>query len=110
MKLVIERESWLRGEGSDASELLRPGDGKMCCLGFYGLACGYLPEDLERLKTPASLLDASKWPAWLLEFPHVTRECARLMSVNDNPDCTSSEREEEIIRRFAAYGVEVEFK
>lgn len=33
-KLIIDRSRWLRGEGCDASYLLRPADNKMCCLGF----------------------------------------------------------------------------
>lgn len=34
MKLIIDRKTWLRGEGSLHSYLRRPADDKMCCLGF----------------------------------------------------------------------------
>ena len=44
MKLVIDRATWLRGEGHEQSYLLRECDGKMCCLGFFALACGLHPE------------------------------------------------------------------
>lgn len=36
MKLTIDRSKWLRGDPN--SMLLRPTDGRMCCLGFLGLA------------------------------------------------------------------------
>jgi len=33
-KVIVNRKTWLRGEGSAVSKLLRSGDNKMCCLGF----------------------------------------------------------------------------
>jgi len=57
MKLEIDRTKWLRGEGSDASRLLRPSDGKMCCLGFACLAAGYAPVNIENKSTVKQVTD-----------------------------------------------------
>lgn len=43
--LVIDRKIWLRGEGDSSGQLLRPDDGKMCCIGIYLEACG-VPKEL----------------------------------------------------------------
>lgn len=43
---TVKRSKWLRGEGHGNSYLLRPNDGKMCCLGFLGIACGAEKEDI----------------------------------------------------------------
>ena len=45
LKVVIDRKRWLRGEGTARSRLLRPEDGKMCCIGFVAKAAGV--EDVE---------------------------------------------------------------
>jgi hypothetical protein len=51
-KLTIDRETWLRGEGSSNSFLRRAGDGKQCCLGFYCLARGLSAEEITDSTTP----------------------------------------------------------
>lgn len=43
---VLNPKTWLRGEGSSNSYLLRRGDGKMCCMGQLALRCGVPAEDL----------------------------------------------------------------
>lgn len=40
MKVTVDRQTWLHGEGSENSYLRRASDNKQCCLGFYSEACG----------------------------------------------------------------------
>jgi hypothetical protein len=43
-RVVVDRATWLHGEGSMASKLQRRGDNKRCCVGFACIAYG-VPED-----------------------------------------------------------------
>ena len=54
IKVYIDRNRWLRGEGSGVSRLLRSTDGKMCCLGFCMLALGRTEEQIRDVTTPAA--------------------------------------------------------
>jgi hypothetical protein len=113
MKLTISRAQWLRGEGSEASYLLRESDGKMCCLGFYALACGIPQDDIIFIPAP------SKIDYRLVECTHInqlvtsdlenTELCCDLMNINDRISITEERREEEIITKMATINVQVEF-
>jgi hypothetical protein len=122
MKLVIKRSEWIRGEGSEHSLLFRPADGKRCCLGFLGNACGV--KDLDQVEpTPAEV--GAPFPEWLYEPGKGTYNKAgskggktpyrnttighRLMELNDNRVIDDYEREEKLIAEFAKVGVEVTF-
>jgi hypothetical protein len=108
MKLVIDRSKWLRAEGADESRLLRPNDGKMCCLGFFGLACGLEEDDLADMSVPGdvSSLAKSRWPDWLTACSIVSGRAPQddLMEEND-----TDANERTIAEIFAEHGVEVEF-
>lgn len=113
MKLTIDRSRWLRGEGSVVSRLLRPADGKMCCLGFYGLAMGANPDALLDVTAPQVARDLAPFAA-LIEhderaacWPTVT--CGNLMCDNDDEHTTAEDREARLTKYFAEIGVEVEF-
>lgn len=110
-KLVIDRSCWLRGEGAQTSRLLRPRDGKMCCLGFFGLACGYDREDMIDQRGPANMTDQARWPEWLRAEPAEApkQDAIALMASNDTPPWTGEKRERVIAEIFALRGVEVEF-
>lgn len=114
MKLIIDRATWLRGEGYEDSKLYRPSDGKMCCLGFYSLACGLQQNDITELECPGSATDPKinkKWPKWLTKLENSqTKECIDLMEHNDNENISDKERENKIKTIFARHGVKVEFK
>ena len=114
MKLVINREKWYRGAGSYESKLLRPSDGKMCCLGFYCMELGYKKEQISGAGTPASsFLDPIKRPDWLVnndgKGPLVSGSCAQLITTNDDEYISEKEREAAITAEFGENGVEVEF-
>lgn len=103
MKLVIDRSRWLRGESSRNSFLKRSGDGRMCCLGFLGKACGYIERELEDRETPATITDKSKWPASL------GRIDGELMNVNDTYYLDDATRENNLRQLFNQIGIDLEF-
>lgn len=110
MKLTIDRKTWLRGEGSDGSYLLRVADGKMCCLGSYALARGATPDQIRGM---GDLVDAEIWsPLTRPDIIGGVQNLPRaweLMSINDDPELDDAERERLVARTFADIGVEVEF-
>jgi hypothetical protein len=109
MKLVIDRNKWLRGEGHGESYLLRKSDGKMCCLGFYGIACGIPQSMLVDVTTPSSVHDSfNSWGdgQWLLSR---WRHCESLMDTNDLEIIDDNKREKYIAAIFAEHDVQVEF-
>jgi len=117
MKLVIDRSKWARGQRPD-SYLLRRRDSKMCCLGFFGLACGLTEAALVGMQEPREVAKFGKWPRWLVEEdnadPYEAIWCdsdaaGRLIEANDEPDISEADREQCIAAIFAENGVEVEF-
>ena len=121
MKLVIDRKTWIRGEDSGASCLLRSSDGKKCCLGFYALACGLHENQIREKPAPANLSNTGikQWndtmyrsiPTDAYQTLKHSSIAQHLMLINDEV-CFSSEeeREQKIKELFARIGVEVEFK
>lgn len=139
MKLVIDRSKWLRGEGSEKSFLLRSTDGKMCCLGFFGLACGLTAERITDVDAPTDIpveigvigvsarresveIGISARREWMRNVPEAEALfdgerkynssviCNQLMSTNDlNVSLSDAEREQKITALFAEMGVEVVF-
>ena len=119
---VIERARWLRGEGSAASCLLRASDGRMCCLGFYGAACGLSRDELLGVRDfcgpgaapvrqrphMAWLLGVSVYPGrYTVAQERVAQE--RLVNVNDDPSLPEATREAQITALFAEQGIAVTF-
>lgn len=121
MKVVVNRKTWLRGEGEDNSGLYRSSDGKMCCLGFAGIVCGYNIDELDDNKTPIGVNDISKWPDNFFEidehqspnYPHAkesSRFVNKAMAVNDDADFTDIEREAKLTQIFIDNGHEIVFE
>jgi hypothetical protein len=114
-ELVIDRKRWLRGEGGAVSKLLRPSDGKMCCLGFYGRALGFSPDEIGHLSSPSDTYASGRWPAWLLQYVYErgchsdTETCNQLIRTNDDAPTAPDEREAKIAAIFARHGVTVRF-
>lgn len=113
MKVTIDRSKWLRGEGAAKSHLLRPTDGKMCCLGFLSLACGLTEDEIRGCDTPVDTRKYDKFPAELLrqtEYGWVdTLFSDRLMEINDREGYPEEEREAELTQLFKSIGIELEF-
>jgi hypothetical protein len=121
MKFTIDRSKWLRGEGQENSYLLRERDGKMCCLGMFGLACGLETEQIKEIAAPC-LVPTDGGPAasfWVKknaaasflfdEEDENSRACGELMSINDALEIDREAREEKIVEIFAKNGITVEF-
>lgn len=106
----INRATWLRGEGSS----LLDGQGKMCCLGFYSLACGLKPSDIEHQGSPGGVVQDQedvKWKTFLLyKDSSDSAVCLKLMSINDGADIDDKEREKDIKKIFKVAGVTVKFE
>lgn len=127
IKLIIEREFWLRGEGSLDSRLLRPSDGKMCCLGYYGKLCGLTTDQIKDIESPQTIeptqvddgfsvkavwVNPKQQGEWLFmddnaSIPSV--DCENLMVNNDDEDITDTVREQLISKTFAKHDIEVQF-
>lgn len=97
MNVVVDRRTWLRGEGAWDSSLLRKSDNKMCCLGF---ACEQAGVPRERL------MDVS-YPNNEDTFNGVDVE--PLATVNDDPDINDTEREATLIKDGAALDIHFTF-
>lgn len=117
-KFVIERERWFRGR--DNARLLvnvatdSPDFGKMCCLGFFGIACGIDPEQLLGMGSPEDRKE-EPWSSWVLRendetgYVEDSRSINSLIAVNDDRKISDAARESRITELFAKHGVEVEF-
>jgi len=77
---VVDRKTWLRGEGTEKSFLLRE-DHKRCCLGFYTQACGIEDSDIFNKTSPGAL--------WYNESACLKISPNLLSSVKDNTDDTN---------------------
>lgn len=101
---VIDRTVWLRGEGIARSKLLRPDDGKRCCVGIYLGACGVADEALSGVPAAHNAVNVPDMPRWLLE------DVGGLYADNDAYGGLTEERREELIADgFARRGITVTF-
>ncbi len=117
----IDRATWLHGEGSLGSYLLRPSDGKMCCLGFLAKASGVSQTDLthQKMLDYLSYYNRTLLPAELIRENSMS--VARIVSLNDNPlhekvtplivpELESAiEREQRLTTAFQELGITVTF-
>ena len=115
-KLTIDRKRWLRGTGSGL--LLDRSNNKMCCLGFYSIACGLPKKLITNHGCPADIEMIYDMPLpepmqWLrsMDFGRVksSQLADKLMRANDKISLDPEVREERITRYFAKKGIEVEF-
>ena len=115
MKLVIDRERWLRGEGAEESKLLRSRDGKMCCFGFLLTGAGMRPGQIVNRSTPVDATGSvlsGQLPAscgWTTQGRSLTKDCLTAMQVNDATDVDDATRERLIGNTFRAHGIDVTF-
>ena len=116
----VDRRTWLRGEGAVKSCLLRPKDGKMCCMGFVAKVKGYSDEQICGMSCPcalAKIYDTLQEPLLSIvakdkSIPFVAdhaQVCSRLMLFNDNDGITDAEREEKLIAAGKEIGIRFEF-
>lgn len=109
MKLTIDRTRWIRGEGSYNSYLLRPQDGKMCCIGFLAKAHGIPDRDI---LDKHALIDVQNHDRKLARYDDTEEHEEYLDSAyqaNDDSALTDVERELKITGLLAEMGVEATF-
>lgn len=66
--LTIDRGQWLTGAAAKHTgfgTLLQARTGLMCCLGFYGKACGVLDQDMVGMTVVTALPQVPQEAAWL---------------------------------------------
>lgn len=111
-KFQVQEKNWFRGQGDDDSLLLRD-DGKMCCLGFFALHCGYEPEEINGKLSPGHLCRNVKPDNSLNKLVDArgfnNNICKNLMIVNDDASIQDELRKENIKEYFKQINVEVEF-
>ena len=121
-KLIIEEKKWARGE---ESRLLDSEDGRMCCLGFAALACGFTEDEINSNGLPEDMMNeldednketkGSWYSGLLMEDPSLrskykdTKLTSDLVSVNDDLFIDDETRKRRLKILFAKIGVEVEF-
>jgi hypothetical protein len=90
----------------------------MCCLGFFGIACGFSEAILVGMQEPREVAKFGNWPEWMVieddGDPHdvVWKDsdaAGQLIEANDEASISDAEREQRISAIFAENGVEVEF-
>lgn len=125
--LTIYRDEWYRGR--DGASLRVPNEtgipaaniGKMCCLGFDALACGFTVTDIEDKSDPCDLAieyGVDELPSWYVEARlvvvdeegnvtcknnHIINEC---IEVNDDKFLTESQREDKLVPLLKQLGWE----
>jgi hypothetical protein len=130
-KLTIQRSKWLRGQTDcRPTGLLLSRTGKMCCLGFYALACGFEEKHIKNIPGPQELQNSFhyrtesvyggfikkrkeeiEWDTKLLTSNDENSNLAySLMDINDNYSMDEETREQEIKQGFLKMGVKVKFE
>jgi hypothetical protein len=129
---VVDRKTWYRGKGTDRSCLLNNAN-RMCCLGFYALACGLDKKVIRNIPDPSHAVKLTegeavqdineksvtrksdvRWSTKLINKNDIyhdnTYHCYDLMSVNDDDEITEEVRENELTKLFKKIGIQVTFK
>lgn len=111
-KLIITRSKWFRGKGSERSALLTR-NGKMCCLGFLGLACGLQKKDMRNSGAPSEISEEllAKWSKGIIRSNAMDSALGVIMmGINDDPSLKPKYREVRLKGLFERINYRVEFK
>jgi hypothetical protein len=119
-KLVIKRSAWIHtvADLNQYSKLVREVDGKKCCLGFYGQACGIPLKAMENKAVFRPFGESvehyvKQLPPqmqWLVEDSgKPSKDAYDLMRANDNKEYSPKEKEKLIANYFKKHDVLVTF-
>jgi hypothetical protein len=97
---VINRKKWGKFE-------LLNGEGKMCCLGFYGRACGATKDDMYAQGT---MLRYEAAQSVQVAFDKVKDVAVQLANINDNLKMPDDLKEAHIAGIFDLYDIKVTFR
>ncbi len=112
-ELVIDRSKWKRGSPNAHDTYLLDDDGKMCCLGFYALACGADEESILNRGEPDGLEFEIPGLSYGYEETGGIRNTsftAMAIPINDRKTMGEAEREEVLIRLFKEDGIDLTFE
>jgi hypothetical protein len=108
---TVQRSKWLRGEGEDASMLLR-NDGKMCCLGQVCQQLGFSNEQMLTQENPShlksqieGLTEACTYREGVTDSYH----CREMMQVNDDTLSEDKDREQALCDLATEAGFSLQF-
>jgi hypothetical protein len=117
MKLTIDRQKW--GRGASGGSLLELNSGKMCCLGFLGLACGLKEDQIKAKAMPHEVKEAptknkTKWKSMIAKDDCGTfgnsSLASKLANINDAQGTTDKQKEQAIKRQFKKIDIDVTFE
>ncbi len=115
-EFTIVREKWIRGKAARYAGMvisrLVTDHGQMCCLGFYGVACGVPERNMLNVSFPNQVLPSrlNDGINQFFKLPNEQRDTQiRLIEANDKVDISAKERERTLKRLFRRIGVRVNF-
>lgn len=102
-ELVIPREKWGR-------VLLLDYEGKKCCLGHLGTACGISDKAMRGFCAPSDITvqNEVKYPE-AFQTDHPSHAYLLAMTVNDHPTMPRREKEYRLKILFKAHGINLSF-
>ncbi len=112
-ELVIDRSKWKRGSPSNHDTYLLDDDGKMCCLGFYALACGVDEESIRNKTEPEFLefeIPGLSYDNEETGYIHNTEFACSAIPINDTIAMDEDQREEALINLFKENNVSLTFE
>jgi hypothetical protein len=86
--------------------------GKMCCLGFISIACGYTSNEILGISSPSKLMYNTVNTVNTINttvFNKLAVEETEMMNINDEHIVTEVNRESKLIKLAAKVGVELVF-
>lgn len=109
MKLIIDRQKWLRGETE--SRLYRSRDGKKCCVGMLLEQAGVSEEEMRDVMLASGIRPyVPSDLSWLLgDYTNTLLAVADIYGVNDDKKISDEVREAKLTKMFAARDIQVEF-
>lgn len=117
LDVTVKRSEWLHG--GEPSALYR--DGRRCCLGFAGLACGLTDKDINYVLTPAGFafdegdprIVHNKFlkglPALISPTGADSAICVQLMDINDSRDISDEDQEAQLTELGKEAGINFTF-
>ena len=121
IKVIVDRQTWYRGNSSDHSYLLTIGgeygdSERLCCVGFLCRAMHYSDSQLEDVQTIGAIEREGycdpfpkTWAAEHDDELYETNAFFQLYKINDDPAITDEERELALIQQALPLGIEFEF-
>lgn len=108
-EFTVERSRWLRGEGSDASRLLRSEDHLMCCVGFFCKAMGFTDDELLEMSTLNALLTNHQQERNEEKIYLIDPFQGTAYMINDDLILHDGDREDSLTEEFKGLGIRVTF-